>query len=252
MIDTQLTVLIPAFNEENTIRSLVKRCLQFTDQLIVVDDGSTDNTVERIKDLPITILRNTLNRGKDASLLRGFAYTQNFNTQAVITLDADDQHNPNDIPYFIEAMQKYPDRIIIGARTINTKSAPRIRLFANRAADFFISWAAGHRIIDTQSGFRLYPNKIIPKTLRKSSRHGQFVFESKILIDATRKGCTPVSLPIASYYPKNARDSYFRPIIDTGKIMALITWKIFSRGLCLKGLYATLFQTAERFERSSV
>ena len=248
MNNNHITVLIPAFNEERTIRSVLEACLAHTDQVIVVDDGSTDNTVASIKDLPITILCNAMNRGKDASLFRGFAYTQNLETDAVITLDADTQHDPNDIPHFIQAMKQHPDRIIIGARTVNRKNAPRIRLYANKTADFFISWAAGHRIIDTQSGFRLYPKAMIPRIIRKSSRHGQFVFESKVLIDAARKGFIPVSLPIVSSYPKDARDSYFRPIADTSKIIALITWRILSRGLCLKGLYTTLFHTAEKFE----
>ncbi len=248
MNNPSFAVLIPAFNEANTIRSVVEGCLEFTHQVIVVDDGSTDDTFKKIKDLPIMILRNALNRGKDASLLRGFAYAKNLDIRAVITLDADTQHSPNDIFYFIHAMQEHPNRIIIGARTIDTENAPRLRLFANRAADFFISWAAGCRIIDTQSGFRLYPKKIIPKIISESFRHGQFVFESKILIDAARKGFTPVSLPIASCYPEGARDSYFRPVVDTSKIIALVTWKILSRGFYLKGLYATLFQTAEKFE----
>ncbi len=248
MSDKTVAVLIPAFNEERTIHSVVERCLQHVEKVIVVDDGSSDNTVDAIKHLPITILRNPLNRGKDASLLRGFAYAQNFETKGVITLDADNQHDPKDIPRFIKAMNELPKHIIIGARIIDTHNAPRLRLFANRVADFFISWAAGCRIRDTQSGFRLYPAELIPEMIQKSSRRKQFVFESKVLIEAARKGYKLVSLPIVSYYPEDARDSYFHPVSDTSRIIALIAWKILSRGLCLGGLYATLFKTAEKFE----
>jgi len=248
MPHSRLAVLIPAFNEEKTIRSVVDACLQFTSNVIVVDDGSTDNTVKEIQNLPIKILRNAQNRGKDISLIRGFSYAKDLDIDAVITLDADTQHNPNDIPHFIQAMQQYPNRIIIGARIIDTKNAPRIRLFANRAADFFISWAAGGRILDTQSGFRLYPCNILPTFISAASQRGQFVFESKVLIDASRKGTTPASLAIASCYPDDARASYFRPIVDTSKIVALIAWKITSRGLCLKGLYNTLFQPPTIYE----
>ncbi|MCB1827748.1 MAG: glycosyltransferase family 2 protein [Coxiellaceae bacterium] len=235
-------VLIPAFNEEATIRDVVENSLRFCKNIIVVDDGSLDRTVEKIQDLPITILRNSINRGKDASLLRGMAHIQKLQLDAVITMDADKQHNPNDLPRFVAAQQHYPHNIIIGARRINTKNAPRLKLLASKTADFFISWAAGKKILDTQSGFRLYPNSYIPRILRKSSRNNHFVFESQILIDATRKAYTPVSLAIESIYPDDARKSYYRPMMDTSRIILMICWELLTHGLNPKGLFAAIFR----------
>ena len=248
MSDMRYAIIIPAFNEERTIRPIVRDCLRYCKNVVVIDDGSTDNTVTNIQDLPITILQNTLNRGKDLSLLRGLLHLQNHQLDAIITLDADGQHEPKDIPRFLMAHRHYNQNIIIGARRINIKEAPRLRLFANRIADFFISWAAGKKILDTQSGFRLYPVSYIRSILRKSQHYGKFVFESKVLIDATRKSFTPVSLPIASLYPKNARTSYFHPIVDTGRIVLMITWQLLSRGLYPKGLWLALAKPAEHFE----
>jgi len=241
-------ILIPAYNEENTIRTVVQHCLHYCRHIVVVDDGSIDNTVANIQDLPITILHNGINRGKDASLLRGFSYCQHHQLDAIITIDADTQHNPDDIPKFLAAREQYPHHVILGARHINQKSAPFIRWFANRAADFFISWAAGKRIPDTQSGFRLYPVDFIPTIVRNASQNGKFIFESKVLIDAVKSDYPPVSLLIVTNYPDNARASYFRPFIDTMHIVLMISQELLSRGFYPKGLWLALFKQAERFE----
>ncbi|PMB54713.1 glycosyltransferase family 2 protein [Coxiella endosymbiont of Rhipicephalus microplus] len=236
-----IAIIIPAYNEQSSIRTIVESVICFTDKVIVVDDGSTDQTVMKLEDLPVALLRNSTNQGKGASLMRSFRHLQELNVHAAICMDADTQHDPHDIPKFIQAMKEYPNHIIIGARTYNTENAPKARRRANLIADFFISWAAGHRIIDTQSGYRLYPCEFLYQSLH-SLRSQRFAFESEMLIQASRRGYLPISIPIYSHYPKNSRPSHYKPLIDTIKITCMIIWKLITHGFCLPGLWRTLIK----------
>ena len=235
-----IAVIIPAYNEQRSIRTIVKSIFTFTDKVFIIDDGSTDDTVAQLSDLPAIIIKNLINQGKGASLMRGFQYLQQWNIRAAICMDADTQHNPQDIPKFIQAMYEYPNHIIIGARTQNNENAPKLRRHANQVADFFTSWAAGHRIVDTQSGYRLYPIEFLRNCLHKLYSQ-RFAFESETLIQAARYGYYSVSISIPSHYPKNLRPSHYKFFTDTTKIAAIVTWKILSRGFYLPGLFRALF-----------
>jgi len=237
---TDIAVIIPAYNEEKSIRDVVTKTLQYSNHVIVVNDGSTDNTPGQLAGLPITLINNTINKGKGACLLQGFRQAQSLNLKATISIDGDTQHNPNDIPKFIEAMDQHPNHVIIGARLHNRENAPKSRYFANKIADFFISWAAGRRIVDSQSGYRLYPMNLLNDCLKRLN-HGKFTFESAILIKSTRRGYWPTSVAIQSHYPKNSRASHYKPFIDTLKIIVMVAWKIISHGFCLRGLCRVLF-----------
>lgn len=236
-----VAIIIPAYNEEASIRTLVESILLFTDKIIVVDDGSTDSTVSQLTGLPIVTLKNPRNQGKGASLIRGFHYIQSLNIHAAICMDADTQHNPADIPKFINAMLTYPNHIIIGSRTQKIENAPKYRRRANLIADFFISWAAGYRIIDTQSGYRLYPLCFLRACLSQL-RSQRFTLESELIIQASHRGYPSISIPIQSCYPKDSRPSYYKPFTDTVKITLMVTCKLLSRGLYLTGLYRILFK----------
>lgn len=238
---SDVAVIIPAYNEENSIRTIAEKSLQYSHHVIVVNDGSTDNTVEQLAGLPITLLNNPTNKGKGASLLQGFRHAQSLNVTATLSIDADTQHDPDDIPKFIHAMHQHPNHIIIGARLYNRGNAPKARYRANQIADFFISWAAGRRIIDSQSGYRLYPISLLHDCLKRFNHH-KFTFESAILINGARRGHHAKSIAIQSHYPTNARASYYKPCADTIRIATMITWKIMSRGFCLPGLFRVLFK----------
>jgi hypothetical protein len=115
-----------------------------------------------------------------------------------------------------------------------------MRRFANGMANFWISWAAGHRILDTQSGFRLYPVALLKQVHgRISTRHG-FVFESEILIEAAKRDYYTKSIAVDAIYPNCARTSYYRPSQDTLLIIRMVAWKLISRGLYLQGLLRSL------------
>lgn len=235
-----IAVLIPIYNESKTIRDIIERTLNYDVDIIVVNDGSTDNSVELIKNLNITLIQNPTNMGKGAALLHGFQKALEKNYDAVITMDADNQHNPADIPRFIELHEKHLDNIIIGARLLNRENAPKERLAANNIADFFISWAASQKIKDTQSGFRLYPKKLLTLYEEKKLEPQRFAFEAELLIDASNKGFKVSTLPIKSTYPENSRPSHLHPVYDVFQIFTAISKKIIGRRMNISGLIKSL------------
>ncbi len=240
MSERKTVIVVPAYNEGATIHELVKRCLQYELPVIVVDDGSADNTVTALEGLPITLLHNAYNMGKAATLWHGMQHALKMGADQIITLDGDGQHRPEDIPAVLATAEKYPDSIILAARLKNNEQATRARLAANRFADFWISWAAGQWIHDTQSGFRLYPEKLVRLLQPNTSRKHGFVFESQILIEAARMGFRCYVTPISSSHHANARASHFRPVIDITRIVRMVAWSLFSRGMYLSGLWQAL------------
>lgn len=246
MVVSDFVILIPAYNEARTIHSVTQRALAQGHPVIVVDDGSTDGTAERIDSLPVTLLRNARNVGKAASLWRGMQYAIEQGAHAVITLDADGQHDPADIPRFIECARRHPGAIAVGSRLHAKGAIPPVRYRANRFANFWIAWAAGQPIIDSQCGFRLYPTGLLQGRETQPGRRDGFVFESEILIDAGRAGVAIVAVPIAAIYEAKARPSHFRPVTDVVRIAGMLVRKLFARGLDLPRLYRSLSTTALR------
>ncbi len=230
-------VVIPAYNEAATIRDIAARALQICAQVIVVDDGSTDATAPVLAGLAVQLLRNDRNLGKAASLWRGAQVALASGVDAVVTLDGDGQHAPEDIPRLLVAARQYPGSIVIGARLADRSAIPKLRYFANRAAAFWLSWACGQRLDDSQSGFRVYPAVLFRTLAVRHDRAHSFVFESEILIEAARRGYRCVMVPIAAIYPRAMRASHFRPVFDIARIARMIAWKLLSRGLYPQGLY---------------
>ena len=233
-------VVIPAYNECATIRNVAQQTLQFVNQVIIVDDGSIDDTAAVIEDLPITILKNPYNMGKAASLWRGFQHALAQNVHAVITLDGDGQHSPQDIPRLMAQAEETPNTLIIGARTGPWERASWHRRLANKIADFWVSWAAGYAISDSQSGFRVYPACLLHHTPIKHDKEHGFVFESEILIEGARLGYFSHPVPIESIHRMAMRASHFRPALDIMRITKMVAWKLLSRGMYVTGLYQSL------------
>jgi glycosyltransferase involved in cell wall biosynthesis len=232
--------VIPAYNEVSTIRGVVEQTLRELERVVVVDDGSTDGTADALAGCDVTIVRNDVNAGKAESLRRGMAFALNAGARAVITLDADGQHDPADIPRLINAHRREPDLIVIGSRLHEKHNIPVARYLANRFASFWIGWAAGYRLSDSQSGFRLYPASLLRAIDVARSRSRGFVFESEILITASRAGVKSVPVPIHATYRTQARPSYFRPVADIMLITRMVAWKLLTRGMHLPGLIRSL------------
>ena len=235
-------VVIPAYNEGPTIREIVQGALNHVKDVLVVDDGSTDATSEALNGLPVTLLRNPSNMGKAASLWRGFEVARKAGANALVTLDGDGQHSPNDIPRLLAAAKEFPDYIIIGARHRRWRHGPFWRLMANGVADFWVSWAAGYSIADTQSGYRVYPSRLLQKAKVKHGRAQSFVFESEILIEGARLKYHSIPVPIESASREVLRPSYFRPVLDILRITRMVAWKLISRGMYPTGLYRSLLR----------
>jgi glycosyltransferase involved in cell wall biosynthesis len=243
----KIVALIPAYNEAPTIRDVASRTLAQVRDVIVIDDGSSDGTRAELHGLPVTLVSNPVNLGKGASLWRGFALALAEGADAVVTLDGDDQHRPEDIPRLVAAAAAHPERIIIGARLWDRDKVPPLRYIGNRFANFWVAWGAGFPVADSQSGFRLYPAEVL-RSIRVAHGPGaRFAFESEILIEAGRAGVGSAAVPIPALYPLRARPSHYRTTVDTLRIAGMIFWKLLSRGFDLPRLVRSL--SLEKIER---
>ena len=219
----RIAVVIPALNEERAIRGVVESVLAICPNVIVIDDGSTDATCERIADLPVTLIRHATSLGKGQGLRDGFRKARELGFDAVVAMDGDGQHLAEDIPRMLAAARRHPEHIVIGARIRNRENQPVARRHANAFADWGISWGCGIPVADTQSGQRYYPLAALELADLSAD---DFVFEAALLIAAARdKNVGVVSVPIESRYQHDFRTSHFRPIRDVTRI----TWYTMKR-----------------------
>lgn len=211
--------LIPCYNGAGTVGSVVKGVLTQLHWVIVVDDGSTDETYNVAKAAGAVVLRHKKNQGKGAALKTGFEYIkQNENCDAIIVMDADGQHDWNEIPKFIETAQKKNAGIILGNRMKAAAiNMPRLRWWTNRVTSFVISRITKQKIPDSQCGYRLIKTEVIKNIVLTTAR---FDTESEILIGAALQGYSICSVPIRSIY-KDER-SYIHPVRDTIKFIKLV------------------------------
>ena len=233
-------IVIPAYNEARTIRAIAERSLRQCAQVIVVDDGSTDGTAEALEGLDVHVLRHARNEGKAASLWDGFQHALASDADTVVTLDGDGQHQPEDVSRMLLAANEHPHRVIVAARLKGRESYPAARRRANRFADFWISWAAGHPIADSQSGQRLYPAALLRQLEARHDTRAAFTFESEALIDAARLGYTTVAVAIVAVYDPAGRPSHFRPVRDIARIVAMVAGRLLASGLNPAGLWRSL------------
>ncbi|MGH8552208.1 MAG: glycosyltransferase family 2 protein, partial [Methylococcales bacterium] len=147
-------VVIPAYNEARTLGPLLDQVLKKGQTVIVVNDASTDETPAIASSRPVIVLNQPRHSGKGHALATGFRRAIELGFDFVITMDGDLQHDPADLPKFFYAAQRFPRDLIVGARLLNREEAPKSRLFANRFADFWISWASGQPLRDSQCGYR--------------------------------------------------------------------------------------------------
>ena len=230
---SNVVVVIPALNEALRIRGVVEDALAECPNVIVIDDGSDDDTVARIADLPVTLLRHPQRMGKGASLRDGFAEALRRGFTGIVTMDGDGQHAAADIPRLIDAGNRFPQHIVIGARLRKRSLQPTYRRLANAFGDWGVAWGTGYRIADSQSGQRLYPATV---AALGDVPGEDFVFEAQILISAARQlGTRCVSVPIESRYHcagslEQFRISHFRPWRDFRRITTHIVLQVLRHG----------------------
>lgn len=217
----RICVLIPAYNNAASLPAVIAGVLQFTDDIILINDGSTDGFNEVLTQYPeVKCISYTPNKGKGWALRTGFQEAGKF-FDYVITIDADGQHYPEDIPRFLHKIKDEPGSIIIGARNMEQESVPGKSSFGHKFSNFWFRVETGIKAPDTQSGFRLYPLKPLSQ-IRFFTR--KYEFEIEVLVRAAWKGVPITSVPVSVYYaPKETRVSHFRPFKDFSRISILNT-----------------------------
>ena len=228
-----IAIIIPALNERLRIREVVEGALRHADRVIVIDDGSDDGTGESIQDLPITLLRHEARQGKGASLRDGFEEALRQGVVAAISMDGDGQHSADDIPRIVDAANRRPGWVVIGARLRKRSQQPTYRRLANEFGDWGVAWGTGYQIADSQSGQRLY----LANVMALGDVPGEdFVYEAQILMSAAQQlGVRCVSIPIEARYNDvhggpDFRPSHFKPLKDFSRITSHIVWQCLKRG----------------------
>lgn len=238
-----VALVVPAYNEAATISDVIARALAETPLVIVVDDGSGDGTADLVAGLPVRLIRHDRNAGKGASLVTGFRAALEAGADVIVTLDGDGQHRPEDLPRLLAAARAEPDAIIVGSRLADRAAIPPSRYRANRIANFWISWACGYAVADSQSGYRVYPRRLVEAVIDRRRQPG-FAYESGLLIDAARLGIRsrPVAIP-ALYAGTVRRASHFRPWSDITRIVLLVAGHLLARGMYPQGLVRSLWES---------
>ncbi|RKY36261.1 MAG: hypothetical protein DRP78_04080 [Candidatus Omnitrophota bacterium] len=224
----QFCIVLPVHNEEMYILNLINSLQSFNADIIVVDDGSFDNTANLLKKTNAIILTLSKNFGKGRALRTAFNYVLQHSYEWVITMDSDGQHLPQDITLFIECAHKLDADIVIGNRMHSLKTMPLIRKFANISTSKIISFLIGYNIADTQCGFRLISRKVIEKINLSTSNYET---ESEILFQAALHNFYIKSVPIKTIYTK--QKSKISPFIDTIRFCRLIYKTFYSNQLRL-------------------
>jgi glycosyltransferase involved in cell wall biosynthesis len=217
-------VIIPTFNNERTLETVIRETLIYTDKLIVVNDGATDSTpaiLTRYND-SITIITHPVNLGKGMALRNGFKKAVEMGYEYAITIDSDGQHFPGDLGQFLDKLRHHPGSLIIGARNMNSENVPGGSSFGNKFSNFWFRLETAIRLPDTQSGYRLYPVERLQKIKFFSTR---FEFEIEVIVKAAWRGIPVLSMPVRIFYAKEGeRISHFRPAKDFARISLLNTW----------------------------
>jgi glycosyltransferase involved in cell wall biosynthesis len=206
--------VVAAYNACETIADVVRGARRHLDVVVVADDGSTDGTGDAARHAGAEVIRVDRNLGKGHALRLLFANARRRGFAAVVALDADGQHDPDDIPSFLRAHREQPDAVITGSRLGDPDGIPRYRRNSMLVARFFVSLAANQFIEDTQCGFRLYPLAIIESLGLLTER---YVTETEILIKAGDSGRTVRSLPVQALYPPG-HPTHFRSVPDVAAI----------------------------------
>ena len=222
MLD-KICILIPAYNAQVTLGLVLKKTEPLKIDTIVVNDGSSDGTVRVVSAHGAQLLEHPANLGKGAALRTGFQYILQKGYQVVITLDADGQHDPSEIPSLLKIFQSVKPDILIASRAAGFAKMTFLRRFWNRLGVRAVARLCHADITDSQSGFRLIRTDVLKEIDLSTSR---FEAELELLIKACKKGFSVLSIPIAQTKIDGTGSSHFRPVVDTWLVC-----KVFLRNL---------------------
>jgi glycosyltransferase involved in cell wall biosynthesis len=214
-----LAVLIPCFNAGNRVRPVVEGALGWTPHVLVVDDGSTDDGIESLADLESLILTQPSNQGKGFALLAGFQKILKRwpDTRAICVVDADGQHDPQELPGLFRAFADEDADLVIGARVFDQAHVPWRSRLGNKLTIGLTSLLMGRRIPDTQSGYRLHSRQFAEDIIATVAG-GRYDMEMEILVKAVKEKFRIISVPIATLYEEGNRSSHFHKVRDSFQI----------------------------------
>ena len=216
-MEKKIAALVPALNESKNLASLIPAIQKWVRDVIVIDDGSTDDTAEVARRAGASVLHHPNNRGKGASLRTGFHYVLDKGYEGCLILDGDGQHSPEDIPAFLEHTSDPTVGVLIGNRMEETLTMPRLRRWTNAFMSFLLSCFLHENIPDTQCGFRYIRTEVLRVSHLKTSR---YAIDSEILIEARSHGFRILSVPVRTIY-RNQK-SGIRPLRDTYFFLKLL------------------------------
>lgn len=218
MVQRKICVIIPTYNNARTLTRVVDSVLQYTSDIILVNDGSTDGTANIVAAYPqIHVLTHQKNSGKGRALRNGFEKARSLGFTHAITIDSDGQHYASDIPKFLAGPGE--EELLIGSRNMTQLGVPKKSSFGNTFSNFWFWFETGIRLEDTQSGYRLYPLHSIPKKYFTS----KFEFEIEVIVRSAWRDVPVRNVPINVLYDPGERVSHFRPFKDFTRISILNT-----------------------------
>jgi glycosyltransferase involved in cell wall biosynthesis len=219
-------VIIPTYNNAKTIEKVISSVREYADNIMVVNDGSTDKTTELLQHIDnISLVSYVQNQGKGYALRKGFAKANELGFEYAITIDSDGQHFAEDIPSFVDKIESEPGSLIVGARNMSQDGIPGKSSFGHKFSNFWFHLETGVKLPDTQSGFRLYPLKSLSK---KRYFTKKYEFEIEVIVRAAWSGIPVTAVPIKVFYATGTeRVSHFRPFRDFGRISVLNTVLVF-------------------------
>jgi len=224
----QILVVVPLYNHGATVRDVVDRCLKQHPYVLVVDDGSCDGGANDLSDLPVTVLKHEVNRGKGQAILTAEDYARQHDFSHVVTIDADGQHHPEDLPLFFAAIESEPLAIYVGLRDFDVANIPTSSRFGRQFSNFWLRVETGCKLGDVQSGYRAYPVRVLDHLTFTDLR---FSFEVEVLVKACWAGVPLYDVPIQVYYaPGSERVSHFDKLKDNMRLAWL------NNRLCLRSI----------------
>ena len=218
-------VLVPTYNNAKTIDAVIQSTLEYCDDVIIINDGCTDNTPEILAKYPqLKVVTHSVNQGKGVGLRNGFKKAVELGFDYAISIDSDGQHYPKDFILFLNKVEQEPGSLIIGARNMTVENVPNKSTFGNKFSNFWFWAETGISLPDTQSGYRLYPVQRLKKIWLFTTK---FELEIEVIVKAAWRGIPVVSVPVSVYYaPAGERVSHFIPSRDSTRISFLNTYLV--------------------------